>query len=219
MLSKVNFAIHCIIIVILNLTGCGHLDPDINSDSKSQSPKINVLNEAGVSNIFCLDASSFIQKDDLLFNRTIGRFSTDSSAFFNINFMWLNPTNETYILWLNDKYNSDSLSPERVAHLYFFTQKGDFRLIDLFYDTFSIESYQPYLYDKFIKILKPNRQFNLSILAKNEGQNVEELSKFIQKQMVSVKWSPALMLPNIERMGILDYEDITMTIMLKDIRF
>jgi len=222
MLLIMKFVIHCITsitIVIINLIGCGHISSDIDSDLKSQSPKFSVLEEAGVSDIFCLDISSFIQKDDLLFNRTIGRYSIDSSAFFQINFMWLNPTNENYILWLIDKYNSDSLSPEIKTHHYFFTQKGDFKLIDLFYDTFSKESYQLYLYDRFIKILKPKGQFNLSILARNEDQNLEDLSYNILNQIVVVKWSPELKLPGIERIGILNYEPNTMTIMLKDIRF
>lgn len=111
----------------------------------------------GIIISFC----SFSQESSLVVDRNVSEYSVDT-LYSQIDYCYSNNSDSTYILWI-EKENVNSLSNMEKIRKHFFTQNGDFSLMQLIWDG-NVSSFIPGLFDSFFKILKPGDQFTVSYI-------------------------------------------------------
>ena len=127
--------------------------------------------------------SSRSQNKNLQVERNISEYVVDT-LYSQIDFCYSNTSDSVYILWI-EKDNVDSLSNFKKIRKHFYNTKGDFSLIQIIWDG-NVASFTPGLFDSFMKVIKPNEQFIVSILKKGEVVTNSDMIKSIEKHIVIV---------------------------------
>jgi hypothetical protein len=128
--------------------------------------------------------SSYSQNELLTIERNVSEYYVDT-LYMQIDFHYSSISDRALVLWI-EKDNVDSLSDSKRIRKHFFTRKGDWSLMQLIWDG-NVSSFVPGLFDSFIKIIKPNEKFTVSILQKGEVENKIDFINSLEKHIVIVK--------------------------------
>jgi hypothetical protein len=129
--------------------------------------------------------SSYSQKNLLQVERNVSEYGVDTTLFTQIEFCYSNTSDSAYVLWF-EKDNVDSLSNFKKIRKHFFSTKGDMSLMQIIWDG-NVGSFVPGLFDGFMKVIKPNEQFIVSILKMGKFETYSDVIESIEKQIVIVK--------------------------------
>jgi hypothetical protein len=127
---------------------------------------------------------SYSQKEFVTIERSVNEYYVDT-LYSLIDFHYSNKSNSALVLWI-EKDNRDSLSDSKLIKKHFFTRKGDWYLMQILWDG-NVASFVPGLFDSFIKIIKPDEKFTVSILQEGGVENNTDLLKSLERHIVIVK--------------------------------
>jgi hypothetical protein len=115
-------------------------------------------------------------------DKELTEFYTDT-LYSQLDLKYSNSSDSTLVLWI-EKYNVDSISDTKKIRNHFFMRKGDWSFIQMILDG-NVSSFVPGLFDSFLKVVKPQDQFTVSILQK--GKISSDVINSIEKHIVIVK--------------------------------
>jgi len=121
------------------------------------------------------------QESTLVVEKKINQYYVDTLLYSRIDFSFTNKSNNNYVLWI-EKDDVSSLSESEIIKNYFFTIKGDFSLMGLIWDG-NVGFSTPELFISFIRIIKPNEQFVVSIVVKGDVNDKSEQISWLEKQI------------------------------------
>jgi hypothetical protein len=127
--------------------------------------------------------SSFSQNTFLQIRRNVSEYYVDT-IYSQIDFHYSNSSDSSLVLWI-EKENVDSLSDAERIKNHFFKRKGDWYFMQMIWDG-NVDSFVPGLFDSFMKIIKPQEQFTVSILKKGEVTNNSDSISSLEKHIVIV---------------------------------
>jgi len=124
--------------------------------------------------------SSFSQDSLLIVEKRLSQYWRDT-LYTQIDFSFTNKSSNYYALWI-EKDDVSSLSESEKIKKHFFLTKGDFSLMQIIWDG-NVGSFVSGIFDCFVKFIKLNEQFTVSIIAK--GDVHKELKKIylLEKQI------------------------------------
>jgi len=129
---------------------------------------------------------SYSQKEFVTIERSVNEFYVDT-LYSQIDFSYSNISDSALVLWI-EKDNIDSLSDSKRIRKHFFTRKEDWSLMKILWDG-NVASFVPGLFDSFIKIIKPDEKFTVSILQEGGVGNNTDLLNSLERHIVIVKAS------------------------------
>ena len=124
--------------------------------------------------------SLYAQDSLLIVERQLNQYYVET-LYTQVDFAFTNKSTNNYVLWI-EKDNVSSLSESERVRNYFFVKKGDASLMQIIWDG-NVGSFVPALFDTFIKIIKPNEQFVVSIIVKGKVCNKSEKISLSEKQI------------------------------------
>ena len=128
--------------------------------------------------------NSYSQKNLVRIERNVSTYIVDTTLYSQIDFCYSNTSDSVYVLWI-ERDNVDSLSNIKKIKRHFFTQKGDWSLMQLIWDG-NVSIFVPGLFDSFMKVIKPKEQFIVSIVKKGKVVTNSDIVKSIEKQIIFV---------------------------------
>jgi hypothetical protein len=127
--------------------------------------------------------SSYSQNKFLQLERNVSEYYVDT-LYSQIDFHYSNTSDSTLVLWI-EKDNIDSFSIDLKIKNHFFTRKGDASLMQIIWDG-NVSSFVPGLFDSFMKVIKPQEQFTVTILYTGKVDiNTDSISS-LEKHIVIV---------------------------------
>jgi hypothetical protein len=130
--------------------------------------------------------SLYSQKELVKIDSRVSEYYVDT-LYSQIDFHYANISDGALILWI-EKDNVDSLSDSQRIRKHFFTKKGDWSLMQILWDG-NVASFVPGLFDSFIKIIKPDEKFTVSILQPGSISNDTDLINSLARHIVVIKAS------------------------------
>lgn len=124
---------------------------------------------------------SYSQEKALQIEREVNEYYSDT-LYSQLDFHYSNSSDSTYVIWI-EKHNVDSLSKSIKIRNYFFTQKGDWSIMQLIWDG-NVAEYTPGLFNSFLKIIKPKDLFTITFLKK--GVINTDLINSLEKHIIFV---------------------------------
>lgn len=129
-----------------------------------------------------LSAVSYSQDKLWQLDKELTEYYTDT-LYSQLDLIYSNSSDSSLVLWI-EKYNVDSISDSKKIKNHFFTEKGDWSLMQLIWDG-NVEIFVPGLFDSFMKVIRSNEIFTVSILKK--GKVSPEMISSLEKHVVIVK--------------------------------
>ena len=118
--------------------------------------------------------------DSLSVEKKLSQYWRDT-LYTQIDFSYTNKSTNNYALWI-EKDDVSSLSENEKIRKHFFLTKGDFSLMQIIWDG-NIGRFVPGLFDCFVKFIKPNEQFVVSIIVKGDIDKESKKISLLEKQI------------------------------------
>lgn len=155
-----------------------------------------------------LPLTSFAQVKFLQIDRSVNEYYADT-LYNQIDFSYSNLSDSVLVLWI-EKTSLNSFSDSQRIKEYFFTKKGDWYLMQIIWDG-NVSAFVPGLFDSFIKLIRPNEKFTITVLKK--GTIDSDLINSIPKHIMVTKAGNIRGFPVDSSIEMFNYKANSLTIM------